>query len=200
MAGTINFGILISGGLYSSIRNVDGDIVECGVGAGRTFLILAGLARDEGKKRTVWGFDSFEGFPEPSLYDASIRNVKKGQLKLATPELIQQYLLQRGKIEIHFLENNVKIISGFFENSLHQFTGNSIALLHLDVDLYESYKTCLEVLWPKVAKGGVVLFDEYLNTAVKFPGAVKAIDEFFRDDKNLIKVDTTADRYYIFKQ
>ncbi len=48
---------------FKSIRNVEGSIVECGVGYAKSFLIITQLARLEGKDRIIWGFDSFEGFP-----------------------------------------------------------------------------------------------------------------------------------------
>jgi hypothetical protein len=39
------------------------------------------------------------------------------------------------------------------EETLNQYEGE-IALLHLDCDLYESYTTCRNVLYPKVGSGG----------------------------------------------
>ena len=68
--------ILFYGEMFDRIRSVDGCIVECGVGKGRSFLYLNHLAESEGKERRVWGCDSFEGFPEPAEADASARMPK----------------------------------------------------------------------------------------------------------------------------
>jgi hypothetical protein len=65
-----------------------------------------------------------------------------------------------------------------FDATLPKYEGR-IALLHLDCDLYESYKTALTHLYEKVAPGGVVMFDEYDDS--RWPGAKIAIDEFFAD-------------------
>ena len=39
--------------------------------------------------------------------------------------------------------------------------GFRISLLHMDLDVEEPTLKALEALWPKVCKGGVVIFDEY---------------------------------------
>lgn len=189
--------------LYDSIAHLKGDIVECGVGCGTSFSVLVGLAEAEKKQRLIWGFDSFEGFPEPTIHDKSPRNSKKGDWNYSTPDLIVNLLLNECKIERNFVQNNVKIIKGFFQENLEKkYTGEKIALLHLDVDLYDSYKTCLEVLWPKVVDGGVVILDEYRGkkTFRKFPGAVKAIDEFFQENKKYIRENSKFRKHYIYKQ
>jgi hypothetical protein len=50
-----------------------------------------------------------------------------------------------------------------------------IAFLHLDTDFYDSTKAELEVLWPRVSPGGVVVIDDYGH----WKGCGKAVDEFF---------------------
>ncbi len=51
--------------LFELTENVPGDVVECGVGNGRSFLDLAYCIRVTGSSKHIWGFDSFEGFPPP---------------------------------------------------------------------------------------------------------------------------------------
>jgi len=42
----------------------------------------------------------------------------------------------------------------------------------------------LEAIWPKISRGGVVLFDEY---AIKnWPGETQAVDEFISDKPELV--------------
>src|SRR3989344_5450284 len=67
--------------MLGSVSGVDGDVVECGVGKGVSTQILVLLLNNENKGRKFWGFDSFEGFPEPTKEDASYRNPKKGEWK-----------------------------------------------------------------------------------------------------------------------
>ena len=58
-----------------------------------------------------------------------------------------------------------------------------ISLLHIDVDLYDATKVSLENLFPCVVKGGIVILDDY----GAFPGANKAIEEYFKDKKYKIE-------------
>jgi len=190
-------------GLLDSVSSVDGDVVECGVGRGESFYLLSALTSLELRGRNIWGFDSFEGFPEPSKEDSSSRNPQKGDWKEFTIKVDDiSKMLQEGGIPTDFIEQHVHIVKGFFIKSLPQFTGNNIALLHLDVDLYESYKQTLEYFWPKVSVGGVVLFDEYKQPGIEvaFPGAAMAIDQFFGERKQLIQYDLIVRRYYIVKE
>ena len=52
-------------------------------------------------------------------------------------------------------------------------------LVHFDCDLYAPTKIALEVLWPRLSRGGVMLFDEY--SIHEWPGETKAVDEYFSD-------------------
>ena len=189
--------------LMDQVNSIDGDIVECGVGKGRTFLYLSVLTVLDAKDRQIWGFDSFEGFPQPTEEDASSRNAQKGELKNITiKEEDIPIMLQEAGFPANFFEKRVHIIKGFFEESMSRFTGEHIAFLHLDVDLYQSYKQTLEYFWPKIPVGGVVLFDEYKQSGVeeRFPGAAKAIDQFLGLRKRLIQYDPNANRYYMVKK
>ena len=50
-----------------------------------------------------------------------------------------------------------------------------IAILRLDTDWYESTKTELEVLYPRLAPGGICILDDYGH----WQGARQAVDEYF---------------------
>jgi O-methyltransferase len=194
--------------LFDQITHIEGDIVECGVGRGETFYLLAILSmlekgKGKGNSRNIWGFDSFEGFPEPTTEDDSIRKPQKDDWKNSTiqEDDLHETLLSHG-LSRDFVSHRVKLVKGFFSTSLVHYTGEKIVFLHLDVDLYQSYKQTLELFWPKVAVGGVVLFDEYKQPGVEdaFPGAAKAIDEFLGVRVRGIQHDPSVRRYYIFKK
>lgn len=181
--------------MYDRIRGVTGDIVECGVGRGRTFLFLAFLVREENARRTLWGFDSFAGFPEPSPKDKSFRNPKAGEKTSSCEDVL--WMLRDANLGEDFIAKQVKLVPGFFDATLAEYSGKAIALLHADVDLYQSYQKVLETLYPKVAEGGAVLFDEYRDPA--FPGATKAIEEYFPASKGAIQRDTASGKHYLIK-
>ena len=52
------------GDYLSKIKDVQGDIVECGVGWGRSLFTLSALTDIFYTGRIIYAFDSFEGFPE----------------------------------------------------------------------------------------------------------------------------------------
>jgi hypothetical protein len=185
---------------FERIKDIEGDIVECGVGFGHTLFLLSYLAEIENKKRTVWGFDSFEGFPEPTKEDKSIRNPKKGEWKVITPAELKDIFFRRCGLPAKS-EEYLKIVKGYFRDSLPNHEVKKIAILHLDADLYDSYKVCLEHFYSKVERNGFILFDEYMqkNTQEVFPGAAMAINEFFADKKEKIEYDENYDKYYCRK-
>ena len=178
------------------VEDLPGDVVECGVGAGYSMLYLAHSLHIHQIRKFLWGFDSFQGFPEPTAEDKSPRHVQKGENKYAKAE-VERLLLDHLKDEL-FFRSQISLIQGFFETTLPSYSG-SIAMLHLDVDLYQSYKFCLQTLYPRVVPGGVIAFDEYRREGSVFPGAPKAIDEFFQDEGvNFIK-DPLYGKYYVVK-
>ncbi|HEY4475179.1 MAG TPA: TylF/MycF/NovP-related O-methyltransferase [Candidatus Paceibacterota bacterium] len=159
--------------MFEKIHSVPGEIVECGVGKAKSFQMLAMLMSYNRRTENLWGFDSFEGYPDPTAEDKSSRNRQRGEWNFLGDRLVRDVLKQAG-IEEELLKR-VRLIKGFVEDTLPKITDRlgPIALLHLDINLYAGYKTCLEKLFPKVAKGGVVLFDEYMNRndAEVCPGA-----------------------------
>lgn len=184
--------------LLKKIQHIEGEIVECGVGWGRSLFIFASLGDFFLIERKYYGFDSFEGFPEPTDEDkTNLYDIRKGRYR-SREESVIKYWLNSGMSE-DFAARNIKLIKGFFSDSLTKYDGNQIALLNLDVDLYQSYKETLEYFYPKVIKGGIIAFDEYQATE-KFPGARKAIDDYFSDKQEKPIKSETVDRYYIVKQ
>ncbi len=168
----------------------DGVIVECGVGKGATLSILSNISN-----KKIYAFDSFEGFPEEiSNHDhknlLKVLKFSKWHYKLMTLKRVKENLLNNA----NNIQDIEKIIfkKGFFPNSFKDFD-EEISFLHLDVDLYQSYKDCLEFFFSKVKIGGIVTFDEYYDNIPVSPkkgwdwrGANVAIDEFV--EKNNLKL------------
>ena len=178
--------------LYDKIKNIEGDVVECGIAYGGSFLILGALAKQEGRGRRIYGFDSFEGFPEPSIEDKSeYRGIHKGKYSDVSIEQIEKLFKA---IDLP----KPAIIKGFLENTAGSFKNQvgHIAFLHIDADLYSAYKVTLKELFDNVSQGGIVLFDEYDEPT--FPGATKAIDEFFAGTNYQLQKIKWMDKYKFF--
>ncbi len=148
--------------LCKNIKDIEGSIVECGVWRGG---MIAGMSEILGKEREYFLFDSFEGLPEAKAIDGEKAiNWQKDK------EASNYY--DNCKAEISYAEEamklagakHVKLMKGWFKDTLPLYDANNpIALLRLDCDWYESTMDCLEVLFPYIKKGGMLLIDDYFT-------------------------------------
>jgi len=172
------------------ISRTNGAFVECGFGTGKSFSALSHLAQRS--EREIYGFDTFEGFPEPDPNDASSRNSKKGQWKVRTLNEAKRQVNSLGISDLKF-----ELIKGPVEISVPAFAKRKIkiALLHIDLDLYSGYQTVLQNLYPLLASKGVICLDDYGQT--KWPGCQKAVDEFLLLNLSLKLIKSEFGKYYI---
>ena len=105
---------------------------------------------------------------------------------------MNKYGISQAQLEERFI-----LVKGYFPATFPQYSGDRIALLHLDVDLYQSYKDCLEWFEPKVAPGGVIAFDEYGRRG--WVGATRAIDEYFGGPPPGIQKSDKLNRWFLIK-
>ncbi len=76
----------------------------------------------------------------------------------------------------------IELIKGDVRETIPEFlqskgNGLKIALLNLDLDLYEPTQIALEHFVPRMVRGGIIIVDEYAVDT--FGGETKAIDEYF---------------------
>jgi O-methyltransferase len=179
-----------------------GLIAECGVYRGATLFGMAHKLRAMGKSSCqLVGFDSFEGFPEPTEKDAlADGSFHARAIKGVFADTSYEELSKR--VRALGLEGQITLVKGYFENSLSAWSDESFSVVHLDCDLYSSYITCLEFFYPRVKPGGYIVFDEYDFSAPVYPGAQKAIDSFLADKPEKIQhfSESRNPRYFIIKQ
>lgn len=168
-------------------RKVPGDIVECGVWRGGN-LVIAGLMRRKlGFDRQIWGFDTFAGMTAPTDMDfkpAQQLDAAREFSKLDRGEYNEWCYAPEEEVLRNF-ENrtgscDVKLVRGPVEQTLKQ-PGNlpeAISVLRLDTDFYESTRAELEILYPRLSPGGVLIIDDYGEWA----GSRRAVDEYFDGD------------------
>lgn len=165
-------------------NGIVGDCVECGVWKGGNLALMSLYSKFLGMKNSVIGFDTFDGMPEADEIDEDLfGNSAKDSMKIsvkdesitnihayATINQVEQNLKLLGV-------DNVKLVQGKVENTLRvsENVPEQISLLRLDTDWYESTKDELDILYPKLQSGGVLIIDDYGH----FKGARKAVDEYF---------------------
>lgn len=181
--------------VFKKIVNIPGAVVECGVFKGASLLTFTKLIEvycpGDTLKRVI-GFDTFEGFPSLSQKDGLPDETRGKTLGGWNANNFLPFLKQI--IEITQEDSmiprfkRVELVQGDVMKTIPEYVKNNpglrIALLHLDLDLYEPTKTALEHLYPLVVSGGVVLFDEYAMAG--FPGESAAFDEYFKGKRPIM--------------
>jgi hypothetical protein len=180
--------------IFKQIVDVKGSIIECGVNQGYGLMSWAkfsSIIEPANLTRRIYGFDSFEGFPELSKKDksSSSSHLKAGDLAADSFEEL------KGLAEIYdstrFLGHvsKVNLIKGDAVQTIPKFIDDNphlvVSLLFLDFDLYEPTKIALEHFIPRMTKGSIVAFDELDNPL--WPGETQAMIEFCRDYKLRIR-------------
>ncbi|HTS12544.1 MAG TPA: TylF/MycF/NovP-related O-methyltransferase [Candidatus Limnocylindrales bacterium] len=195
-SGPANVNILLA--LMDRTENIPGDIAECGVFQGATLLAMALHARQRGTGKRLVGFDSFAGFDDSINIDINLGGAdtdefrKVGGFSDTSLELVSEKARR-----LHL--SNVELAPGFFSQTLPAYDRREFSFVHLDCDMYRSYKDCLEFFYPRVAPGGIILFDEYNDPP--WPGCNKAVNEFLLDksEKLVRVVADNYEKYYITK-
>jgi len=138
-------------------KDLEGDIIECGVYKGGSTCKLSIVAKIAGRK--LIACDSFMGLPEPKEYDkVQIYININGKSKKAffkrgyfhgTLEEFKRNLERFGEPEV------VEIIPGWFHETFPRLreSGRKIVLAFIDVDLYDSIICCIENIYPMLQEG-----------------------------------------------
>ena len=168
--------------LYKKVIDIPGEIVEVGTYKGTSlirFLTYRDISESPCSKKVI-SFDAFGRFPRTGRQedDEFIQEFEAGGgdgISLGDLERI---------LKLKHFENYELIEGDIFETIpryLEKHKNLKISILHVDVDAYSPTKFCMESLYEKVTRGGVIVLDDY--TLVE--GATKAIDEFFRQHSNI---------------
>lgn len=157
---------------------VDGAIVECGVYLGETLLLMAIAVRQLGRTKRVIGIDTFEGFGEEIHFDIALGGDPSDQRSVgAFADASYGHLCER--INSLNLGETVELRKGYFIDAFKKLREEQYSFVHLDCDLYSSYREALEYFYPRLPPGGIVLLDEYNDPP--WPGCNLAVDEFLAD-------------------
>jgi hypothetical protein len=164
-----------------------GNYYEFGLLRGTSFLraykTLTTLAKDLGYSSAkamgvgLYGFDSFEGLPEPGEIGSSSR-MAKGAMAYGQDLFIKTMDTEGLQKE------NYQLINGFYEESLTAELRKSLedhkpSLVMMDCDFYSSTKTVLEWIRPLLRDGTFFMFDD-IWAFMGHPdfGELRAIREF----------------------
>jgi hypothetical protein len=169
--------------LFKHVLPVKGSVVECGVFRGfglMSWAKLSTILEPENLTRRIYGFDTFEGFPDIAAKDKS-KFTKSGVGDLASSsyeeleQLIEQY--DRDRFLGHIAK--VELVRGDIAKTAPVFVKENphlvVSLLFIDCDLYEPTRAAIEAFVPRMPKGAIIAFDELDNPI--WPGETMAVLE-----------------------
>jgi hypothetical protein len=188
--------------LYNELKDIPGDIVECGVFKGSglyTFLKLKSLFHPNSSKKII-GFDFFN--TDELLASIGDKFDKESMGVLFSGRNFEhnpsfRNFLKDGLINNGFKESEFDLIEGDITKTSLEFKkmnpGFKISLLYMDLDLeLPTYETLVN-LWDNITKGGMIVFDEYgYHKWSESKGVDRFITEFNLEVKSLNYMCPTA--------
>jgi len=163
---------------------LNGDFAETGVYSGGTSILMAKVMIAHSRK-VLWAADSFQGLP-PEDVTAELAARKEYSMQKLPPvksskegnageysssrQVFEQNLARSG------LGNNarIKVLQGWFNETLPRAPIQKLAFLRLDGDIYVSTRDALEALYDKVVPGGYIYVDDYGS----YTGCRDAVNQF----------------------
>lgn len=191
--------------LVTKIKNIPGDIVECGVFKGSgifTFLKIKRFLFPNGNRKII-GFDFFDN-------EELVKNIEDKHDKKEMNELFesrnfshQNYFdeLRKKILDYNFKEHEFQLVKGDIIKTSKDFVeknpGFKISLLYLDLDLDEPTYHTLVNFWERMSIGGIIVFDEYAHHVWS---ESKGVDKFIKEKKVEIHyLDYVSPTAYIVK-
>lgn len=166
----------LAGLARSAVRlGVPGDYAEFGTWRGGTLYVVAETWRRLEQTRELLAFDSFEGLPPTAARDGDA--LHKGQFADVDVEEVRAFFAGKGL-------SRVKLIKGWFDRTIGQLEGRTLALAHIDCDTYDSTVAVLDRVWSALSPGGFLVVDDYGHPDC--PGVMIAIEEFFAKREEVV--------------
>jgi len=153
--------------IYSFAKNqkyVKGDYAEVGVFKGATAKMICEVKEN----KHLYLFDTFEGLPETNKIDTRFK----------TNMFNSNYQRVKQKLAKY---KDVHIYKGLFPQTAKPIKNKKFAFVHLDVDIYQSTKNCLEFFYDRMSSSGILLSHDYHTKGVR-----KAFNDFFKNKPEVV--------------
>jgi O-methyltransferase len=152
--------------LAEQVKPVPGDYLEVGVWRGGTGCLVADRFRQLGESPEIFLCDTFEGVVKAGDKDTAYVGGEHADTSQQVVEALVASLELQG----------VTILKGIFPDA----TGATVAdrrfrMVHIDVDVYTGAKEITEFVWPRLAPGGMIVFDDY--GFLECPGVTRYVNE-----------------------
>ncbi len=170
-------------------ESVPGIFIETGCALGGSGIVIASAKKTSVPLRI---FDTFGLIPSPSANDGQDVHdrysvIQSGQSNGIGGKKYYGYIqdLQQ-RVESNFMaagwpveRNAVALVKGLYQDTLK--IEDPVAFAHIDCDWYESVKTCLDRISPRLSPGGLLIIDDYYS----YSGCKKAVDGFLEENEGM---------------
>ena len=183
---------------YVVSRPIPGAIVECGVWRGGSMMGVAlTLLRLGVTDRDLYLFDTFAGMTEPGEEDVKHSGERAADMLAGSSRDSHDWAfasldqVRDAVSSVGYPEERIHFVQGPVEETLPEHAPEEISLLRLDTDWYSSTKHALVHLYPRLARGGVRIIDDYGY----WQGARQAVDEYVEENNVTLllnRIDYTA--------
>ncbi len=146
-------------------KKIEGALAEVGVYRGDFAKVL----NEAFPHRTLYLFDTFEGFPEQDMQYEEEQNLmltKVGMLSNTSVEFVLGRMPHPEKCVVK---------KGYFPDTAEGLEEH-FSFVNIDTDLYKPIIAGLEFFWPRMVENGYIFVHDYFSSS--YGGARKAIDEF----------------------
>jgi Macrocin-O-methyltransferase (TylF) len=160
----------------------EGIVIEAGTALGGSAITIAAAKATDRPMRV---YDVFGTIPPPGDNDGAAGHerfevIASGQAKGHGDDLYYGYhddlvaevASSFARCGVPTDDNHVDLIAGLFEDTING--DEPVAFAHIDGDWYDSTKTCLDRIAPRVVARGRMVIDDYYH----WPGCRQAVDEF----------------------
>ncbi len=147
-------------------QTIKGAVAELGVFRGFTASVLNQFFPD----RKLYLFDTFKGFDQRDLNveeQLGYNTINYEKFNDTNIELVMKKMAHK---------NNVVIKKGWFPDSVVGVEDETFCFVLIDADLYQPIYEGLHWFYPRLAKGGFILVDDYHWS--DYAGAKKAVQDF----------------------
>jgi len=176
----------VSLALLALSQGVPGDFVETGVYQGGTSILMAKVLMKYDNNRNLWSADSCVGLPDENPQELARDKVApppeagrvdnrvgfKGQYNAARETF--EHNLELNGVGNSTNNPHIKVLQGWFSQTLPTAPIGQISFLRLDGDIYVSTMDSLTSLYSRVSPGGYIYVDDYGS----YIGCKHAIDDF----------------------
>ncbi len=176
---------------YIQTNSIPGDIVECGVWRGGAIMAAAYTLNQIGTAdRKFYLYDTFAGMSHPTNKDVPMPgtgdiDVPQTFIDTQTGEDSSDWCcasladVKANLSTVPYDQDNFIFVEGKVEDTLPVTQPETISILRLDTDWYESTKVEMEYLMPLLVPKGVLIIDDYY----RWKGNKDAVDEYLAHHK-----------------